>query len=198
MGPEPPGASGLRGCWKDSVYWEMRTGVRRLCSKGVSEMIWLFEGTVPLSDTTGSSSTVSITVSRNFGTTEESGSFAAVRSGCALSRIDHSKSSFPPDFLPFSCEFKRIKKADLPNNLKRSKTFVSVQTSVLIPFPTLGRYGRRVRGLKNVIFSGGLDGKYSQTSKRPCLLVGPCLAPFAIISLCGDTQANVQNPADVR
>lgn len=101
MGPEPPclggdeEPSGLRRCWEGSVYSEMRIRLCRLCSKGVSEMIWLFEGTLPLSDTTRSSSTVFIRVSRNFGTIEDpeesdgKRSFAAVRSCCALSRIGY-------------------------------------------------------------------------------------------------------------
>lgn len=53
-------------------------------------MIWLFEGTLLLSDTIRSSLTVFIRVSRNLGTIEDpeesdgKRSFASVRSGCAL------------------------------------------------------------------------------------------------------------------
>lgn len=61
-----------------------------LLKLGDWEMIWLFEGTLPLPDTITSSPTVFIRVSRNVGTTEDTEesdgkpSIAAARSGCAL------------------------------------------------------------------------------------------------------------------
>lgn len=81
-----------------------------LLKLGVWEIIWLFEGTFPLSDPIGSSSTAFIRVSRNFGTTEDTEeadgkrSFAAASSGCYP-----GSTIFFSRFLTFPCELNRIK-----------------------------------------------------------------------------------------
>lgn len=48
------------------------------------------------------------------------------------------------------------------------------------------------------MFSGSLDDKYSQMNRPPHFLFGTRLAPFAVISLCGNTQVYIQNMADIR
>lgn len=83
VGPEPPAGSGGAGRTQSTARCGSVSAVA--AQRGASEMIWLFEGTGPVSDTIRSSSTFFIRVRGNFGTTEDpeepggKRSFATVR-----------------------------------------------------------------------------------------------------------------------
>lgn len=74
-----------------------------LLKPGVWEMIWLFEGTLPLPDTITSSPNVFIRVSRNFGTTEdtEESDGKTIHRGCEVWLRSPGCTIFFPDFSLF-------------------------------------------------------------------------------------------------